>query len=128
MSAGKINVLLVEDDQQLGLSVELYLKRLDYEVWWIQTGTPVIPILKEHQFDVLILDLGLPGDSGESILSQLNLWIPGAADSMVILVMTGKDTLDSRLSVFSHGAIDYLIKPIKLELLQAYIHQGLRRV
>ncbi|WP_116368043.1 response regulator transcription factor [Parahaliea mediterranea] len=118
-----MRVLLVEDDQQLGESLEAALRLEGYAVDWLRSGEPVRAALGATPYDVLVLDLGLPGVPGMQVLRQLR------ADKhhLPVLLLTARNTLADRVDGLDGGADDYLGKPFDMDELFARLRSLLRR-
>jgi DNA-binding response OmpR family regulator len=118
-----VRILLVEDDLQLGESLEAALKLEQYAVDWLRSGEPVRSTLSATPYDLLILDLGLPGVPGMQVLRQLR------SDKHVIpvLLLTARNTLADKVDGLDSGADDYLSKPFEMDELFARIRALLRR-
>ncbi len=118
-----MRILLVEDDMQLGESLEAALKLEQYAVDWLRSGEPVRSTLSATPYDLLILDLGLPGVPGMQVLRQLR------SDKHVIpvLLLTARNTLADKVDGLDSGADDYLSKPFEMDELFARVRALLRR-
>jgi len=118
-----LRVLLVEDDIQLGESLEAALRLEQYAVDWLRSGDPVKATLGATPYDLLILDLGLPGIPGMQVLRQLR------ADKHVlpVLLLTARNTLEDKVDGLDSGADDYLTKPFEMDEMFARIRSLLRR-
>lgn len=118
------NILLVEDDFDLAGNLIDYFQGRGYQVTYARNGGIALHELVDHSFDLIILDVNLPGIDGFSLCSRLRredgLAIP-------ILMLTAASTLEDRLVGFDAGADDYLIKPFELKELEARIYALLRR-
>ncbi len=116
-------ILIIEDEA--GITVALYtaLIRAGYVVDTAKTGASGLRRASQKKYDVILLDLGLPDMSGLTICRQLR------ADGITaaIIVLTGEDTVRSKVNLFDAGANDYLTKPFSLEELQARIRAALRK-
>ncbi|TAL79076.1 MAG: response regulator transcription factor [Burkholderiaceae bacterium] len=118
-----MRVLLVEDDTMIGEVVRDTLKDESYAVDWIQNGLAVASTLKAQPYDLILLDLGLPGKDGQEVLSSLR----ARHDDTPVLIITARDALSERLRGLDGGADDYILKPFKMEELLARMRAVLRR-
>ncbi len=118
-----MRVLLVEDDPQLGESLEAALRLEQYAVDWLRSGEPVRATLGATPYDLLILDLGLPGVPGMQVLRQLR----ADKHTLPVLLLTARNTLADKVDGLDSGADDYLAKPFEVDELFARIRSLLRR-
>lgn len=118
-----MRVLLVEDDTMIGEVIRDTLKDESYAVDWIQDGLAVASTLKAQPYDLILLDLGLPGKDGQEVLSSLR----ARHDDTPVLIITARDTLPERLRGLDGGADDYVLKPFEMEELLARMRAILRR-
>jgi DNA-binding response OmpR family regulator len=118
-----VRVLLVEDDIQLGESLEAALKLEKYAVDWLRSGEPVRATLSATPYDLLILDLGLPGVPGMQVLRQLR----ADKHALPVLLLTARNTLADKVDGLDSGADDYLPKPFEMDELFARLRSLLRR-
>lgn len=118
-----MRILLVEDDQQLGESLEAALRLEQYAVDWLRSGEPVRAALAATPYDLLILDLGLPGVPGMLVLRQLR----ADKHSLPVLLLTARNTVADRVDGLDSGADDYLTKPFDITELFARVRALLRR-
>lgn len=118
-----VRVLLVEDDIQLGESLEAALRLEQYAVDWLRSGDAVRATLGATPYDLLILDLGLPGVPGMQVLRQLR----ADKHALPVLLLTARNTLADRVDGLDSGADDYLAKPFEIDELFARIRSLLRR-
>jgi two-component system cell cycle response regulator CtrA len=118
-----MRVLLVEDDPTTSRSIELMLTHANLNVYCTDMGEEGIDLAKLYDYDLILLDLGLPDMGGLEVLRQLRL----ARVETPILILTGADDTESKLKSFGFGADDYLTKPFHREELVARIHAIIRR-
>ncbi|MBR9842228.1 MAG: response regulator transcription factor [Rhodobacteraceae bacterium] len=118
-----MRVLLVEDDPATSKSIEMMLTHANLNVYATDLGEEGIDLAKLYDYDLILLDLGLPDMNGHEVLRQLRL----ARVETPILILSGDDDTDSKLKGFGFGADDYLTKPFHREELVARIHAIVRR-
>ena len=116
-------VLLAEDDSYLCNGLEMALKRKGYAVDAVSTGTEAQAVLLTQNFDVLLLDLGLPGLDGTEILTDLRK----KGSETPVIVITARDALEDKINGLDLGANDYLVKPFHFLELEARIRAVLRK-
>jgi len=118
-----MRLLLVEDDALLGNGIEAGLKQAGFAVDWAKDGREAQLALATTDYELVVLDLGLPQVSGMQLLRQLR----GDRNDLPVLVLTARDTVRDRVAGLEAGADDYLIKPFALAELVARIRALLRR-
>ncbi|WOH38154.1 response regulator transcription factor [Thalassotalea fonticola] len=118
-----MRILLVEDDYQLGESLVSALSIENYAVDLETDGAKVIPMLNAGDYDMMVLDLGLPNVSGDEILKKLR----AADDPMPVLVLTARNTTADMIESLDLGADDYLTKPFDIDELFARLRSLHRR-
>jgi len=118
-----MRILLVEDDPQLGESVEAALQLEQYAVDWLQSGAPVKSALASTAYDLVILDLGLPEVPGMQVLRQLR----HDKHELPVLLLTARNELSDKVGGLDAGADDYLTKPFEIDELFARVRSLLRR-
>ena len=119
----KTSILLVEDNQTIGQNIQKYLELEGYSVLWVQNWAYANEVVKHQEFDLVLLDLMLPGTDGLVIAKT----IKEHQEQTRILMMTAKGQLEDKLEGFEVWADDYLVKPFDLEELVARIEALLRR-
>jgi two-component system response regulator TctD len=118
-----MRILLAEDEHALGEWLSKALEQTGYRVDWLDDGRLVEHALLDHDYDALILDLGLPGRSGQDILQRLR-----AQDlRLPVLVLTARDSLADRVNSLNEGADDFLAKPFAMAELEARLSALIRR-
>jgi two-component system, OmpR family, copper resistance phosphate regulon response regulator CusR len=123
MKVANMNILLVEDEPKVGKALSEGLKADGYEVTLAQTGEDGFFIASSRAFDLMVLDVMLPGRSGIEVLKTLRrqgLQIP-------VLLLTAKDAVEDRVLGLDSGADDYLVKPFAFSELRARLRALLRR-
>jgi len=118
-----MRILLVEDDASLGATIESWLKLDGYAVDWVRRGDLADTALRTQTYQCVLLDRGLPGLDGDSLLASLR----ARETTTPVLMITARDTLGDRVQGLDLGADDYLVKPFDLEELSARIRAALRR-
>jgi DNA-binding response OmpR family regulator len=118
-----MRILLAEDDQMIGAAVRDALVQDGYVVDWLRDGQRADAALAASQYDLALLDLGLPGKDGLAILRSLR----SRRQAMPVIVITARDAVESRIAGLDAGADDYIVKPFDLDELAARIRSALRR-
>ncbi len=118
-----VKILIVEDQRRLGQFLKRSLTERAYTVTWVQTCAEARDALCETNYDVIILDLGLPDGDGLDLLKE---WRKGGFQEPV-LILSARDAVDDRIKGLDVGADDYLAKPFSLEELLARVRSLLRR-
>lgn len=123
ISAGHPRILSIEDDLVLGAYVHEHLGRSGFQVTWCQNGQEGLDMAREQAFDVVLMDILLPGMDGLAVLTQLR-----RSHSTPVLLMSALGAEADRISGFRLGADDYLPKPFSMVELRVRIEAILRRV
>ena len=110
--------MIIEDDVSIGDMLEEALKKENYMVLRAYSGTEALMVLEKNKPDLVLLDLMLPGLSGEEVLPKLN--------GILTIVMSAKNDIDSKVNLLLKGASDYVTKPFELSELLARISALLR--
>lgn len=116
------NILVVDDDPEILSMVSTYLTGEGYRVETASNGTRMGQILKARTIDLVILDLGLPGQDGLELAHALR-----AKSDIGIIILTGRGEVVDRVVGLEIGADDYLTKPVSLRELLARVRSVLRR-
>ena len=118
-----MRVLLIEDDPMIGDAIQAALKDASYAVDWVKNGQTALTTLGCQHYDLVLLDLGLPGKDGLEVLSNIR-----TNDNPVpLLIITAHDGLKDRLRGLDGGADDYVLKPFEMAELLARMRAVLRR-
>jgi len=118
-----MRLLVVEDDQMIGASMQLGLKKSGLTVDWVRDGKSAELALGNGVYDMMILDLGLPHKGGLELLSQLRQ----QGNDLPVLIVTARDTVDDKVAGLNSGADDYLVKPFDFSELNARVNAIMRR-
>jgi two-component system response regulator QseB len=118
-----MRVLIVEDDPMIGASIRTGLRQDGYTADWARDGNCAEAAVATNEYDAILLDLGLPGRSGLELLAQWRR----KKNTVPILVITARDSVDDRIAGLDTGADDYLVKPFDLNELAARLRALLRR-
>jgi len=107
----KIRVLIVDDEEQFVEQLKERLQLRDYDVTACYSGEEAIEKLKKFNFDVVILDVAMPGMDGTATLRELKKLKPLTE----VIMLTGHATVESAIEGMKLGAFDYLLKPTKTD-------------
>lgn len=118
-----MRVLLVEDDAMIGAAVQRALQDAAYAADWVRNGQSALNVLSTQHYDIVLLDLGLPGKDGLTVLGTVR----NAGNSVPILVITARDALEDRVRGLDAGADDYLLKPFETAEMFARMRAIVRR-
>lgn len=118
-----MRLLLVEDDLMIGEAVLDLLRAEAYAVDWVRDGKMAGQALKSEEYDLVLLDLGLPEQDGLEVLHRVR----ERKQRVPVLIATARDAVTQRIQGLDAGADDYLVKPYDLDELLARIRALLRR-
>ena len=118
-----MRILIAEDDQLIGDGLNIGLQKLGFTVDWFQDGNDAFEALFQAPYDAIVLDLGLPGKDGLSILKE---WRSNKKKEPV-LILTARGDVDQRITGLDSGADDYLAKPFALAEVAARLKALIRR-
>jgi DNA-binding response OmpR family regulator len=114
-------ILIVEDDQTMAQSLVQGIKDDGFDVTLCNDGTQASEAMQKEAYDLVVLDLMLPGKSGETLLAEWQ-----SRHTTPVIVLTARSELTDRLKCFELGAVDYLPKPFWMQELLARIRTRLR--
>jgi DNA-binding response OmpR family regulator len=118
-----MKILIIEDNKKVAQALKKGLEAEHYDIEVVYTGEEGFFLINTQKFDLIILDLMLPGRDGLEILSALR----GQQDKTPVLILTARDAIEDRVVGLDAGADDYLIKPFAFAELLARIRALLRR-
>lgn len=119
-----MNILIVEDNSELGIEVKEFLSSSGYICKIAKNCEDALDEINSNDFDVMLLDIGLPDGSGFDILKSVRK----TQSKMAIIILTARGELDDRINGLQLGADDYLTKPFALTELQARLFAIIRRM
>ncbi len=114
-----VRILIIEDDATIAANLYDYLEAHGHSIDAAADGITGLHLAVTQTFDVIVLDLGLPGMNGLALAKKLR---EEAHVETPILMLTARDTLDDKLEGFARGADDYLVKPFSLKEVEARLH------
>jgi DNA-binding response OmpR family regulator len=117
-------ILLIEDDQAVASTLGEFLELRGYSVDYAADGVTGLHLAIVNSYDVVIADLGLPGLDGLQICQKLRR---DARKSTPVLMLTGRGSLDDKVTGLDAGADDYLVKPFELRELEGRLRALIRR-
>ena len=119
----RVRILIVEDDAALASGIAHILEREGHAVDVMATGEHAVLGARQERFDLVILDIGLPGIDGFEVLRRMR----ASQDRVPVLVLTARDALDDRVRGLDLGADDYMAKPFAMPELAARVRALVRR-
>jgi len=114
-------ILVIDDEAQIRKLLEIALEANEYRVLFAINGKEGITMAASHQPDLILLDLGLPDEDGQSILKKLREWFINP-----IIILSVKNTEEEIVKALDNGANDYMTKPFRTQELLARIRTALR--
>lgn len=118
-----MRILLVEDDPSLGDGLMVGLRQSGFAVDWVRDGQAAEFALTAENFDLMVLDLGLPRLAGMEVLARTR----ARGQDIPVLILTARDAVSDKVTGLDTGADDYLVKPVSMEELSARIRALARR-
>ncbi len=119
MSNSTYTIMVVDDDVSIGNMLEEALKKENYNVSRAYSGTEALMVLEKETPSLIILDLMLPGITGEEVLKKVN--------GIPVIVVSAKTDIDHKVELLYNGACDYVTKPFVISELLARIAVNLRK-
>lgn len=119
----KQRILIVEDDLEINKLLADFLKENGYEVSCLYDGLHVLDYLQENKIDLLVLDIMLPYQSGDIVLSNIRKHF-----TIPVIIISAKGMTQNKIDLLRLGADDYITKPFDMEEVLARIESNLRRI
>ena len=118
-----MRALLIEDDPMISAAIEVALRDAAYAVDLVRDGETADRVLRDSQHQIVLLDIGLPGRDGLSVLQRLR----ERGDRVPVLLITARDAAADRVRGLDLGADDYVVKPFDMDELLARMRAVVRR-
>lgn len=115
-------VLIAEDEQRIVSFLQKGLRASGYSTVAVDTGPDAVALARDSAFDLLILDLGLPGLDGQEVLRRIR----ERGERMPVIILTARDGVEDTVASLEQGADDYMTKPFRFEELLARIRLRMR--
>jgi DNA-binding response OmpR family regulator len=115
-------ILIAEDEPRIAAFLEKGLLANGFTTTVVEEGDDAIALVQTGEFDLLILDLGIPGKDGWTVLEELR----GQGEQLPIIILTARDDLKDTVTALEGGANDYITKPFRFEELLARVRVQLR--
>lgn len=116
------NILIIEDDQEISQLLQVILKKLGIHAVAAYSGTEGLLQLQRRSYDLILLDLMLPGKSGEELIQEIR-----ERSTVPIIVISAKVDIENKVDVLKMGADDYITKPFNSKEVAARIEVQLRK-
>ena len=115
-------ILIVEDEPRISSFLEKGLRAAGYTTTVVGDGEDAVLLAEDSDFDLLILDLGLPGLDGQEVLRRIR----AAGQRMPVIILTARRSVEQTVAGLEGGADDYVTKPFRFEELLARVRARLR--
>ena len=117
-------ILIVEDDRDLASNLLDFLEVHGYGLDYASDGQSALALLSENDYDLVVLDYGLPGMNGLALCKQIR---DAQKKTIPIIFLTARDDIDTKITAFDLGADDYVVKPVSLKEIEARVRALIRR-
>lgn len=117
-----VNIIIVEDDNDINNMLKILIEKRGYNVVQAYSGTEAFLYIKAHEFQLVLLDLMLPGMTGEELLKKIR-----GISQVPVIVISAKLSKETKVEMLKIGADDYITKPFDMDEVDARIYSNLRR-
>jgi len=118
-----MRILLVEDDPMIGAEIQAALMDASYAVDWVRSGQTALDSLPLQEYDLMLLDLGLPEIDGLGVLKRVR----ADGSPVALIIISARDSVEDRIAGLDAGADDYIVKPFEVSELMARMRAVVRR-
>lgn len=115
-------ILIAEDEERITSFLERGLRANGFTTSSVTTGPDALAVARDEDFDLMILDLGLPGMDGQEVLRQIRL----RGERLAVIILTARTEVEATVAGFEGGADDYVTKPFRFDELLARVRARLR--
>ena len=112
-------ILIVDDEESLLKVIKKFLEKKGYQPETAKDGDKALSLIKKEEYDIVILDIRMPGKSGFEVLREIRNLNP----SIFVIIMTAQNTMDNAIEAMKNGAYDYIVKPFDLDELHLLIER-----
>lgn len=116
-------ILIVDDEERFRLTLAKLLKVRELDVTTLGSGPEALEVLKQEQYDVIVLDVRMPGMDGIETLAEIKKLNP----NIEVIILTGHASVDAAVDIMKLGGYDYLLKPSSVEELIEKIEAAFER-
>jgi DNA-binding response OmpR family regulator len=121
--ADEFRVLIVDDEDEFRETLVARLKKRNLKVWGAESGRRALDLMETIAFDVVVLDIKMPGMDGIEALEQMKK----KTQLTEVILLTGHASIEAGIEGMKLGAFDYLMKPVNIDELLAKIRQAYQR-
>lgn len=118
----KPRILVIDDEVFIRDLLKDFMAKSGYDVVIAQDGTSGITRAREARFDVVLVDLKMPDQNGTEVLAAIRSFDP----SLPVIIMTGFPTVDASIEAIRNGAMDFIVKPFRLQDLKDRLDRAIR--
>lgn len=116
-------ILIAEDEPRIAAFIEKGLRKHGYQTVVVHDGIQAVEVAQAVDFDLLLLDLGLPGKDGWTVLQELRQQVTGF---LSVIIITARDDIQDRMRSLEFGVTDYITKPFKFSDLLTRVEAKVR--